>query len=700
MGLGLVLSLVIGAGANAATIATNLSATGTVSLGTTGSGSASGTATFTNADLGSGPFTATLAFDASGNIIAAFKISLSGSDTITGTLPIPTSALTGAPTTSTATITGGTGAYANATGSFTITGQLTLLTGALSLKGPGTIITGGSTTPPPSNTPTITAVQDAASYTSNVAEGSIFVVKGSNLSASGFVQTTFPLPTTQSGVKITFTPVAGGSGTDAYLIYLYNQSGVNQLAAVLPSSVATGTYNVTVTTGNGTSAPSLTQVVQRKTGAITQDSTGSGLAVVQNFISQSQLDINRFTTGSISGITISPAHPGQTLIAWGIGMGPVSGGDNTASPGFDFTKNGVNVQVIVGGTSITPFYAGRAPGLAGADQIDFTLPSTIATGCTVPFQISVNGQLSPPTFIAIAPDTSSTACVQPGFTPDQLRAFDNGASTSVGGLSITQIAQTLPQFGTVKLDTAGASFTKYTGFQLAGLAQAQLSTATSGSCTLVHVVGSQSQVLAASGGIGLDAGNITLSGPAASNLNNTALTQNSTGSYSLSIGTEGLPPGTPGLGGNGSIVAGTYTWKGAGGKDVGNFNVPITLATPLTVTGGLPASVTRSAGIPLAWTGGNSTDVVEIVGYSGTTSGSGANATIDASEFICVTTAGPGRFTVPSAITLLLPASTGANGTGFLLVGSSPAPVSFTASGIDRGFATAQIATGANVAYQ
>ena len=36
-----------------------------------------------------------------------------------------------------------------------------------------------------SNTPTITAVLDAGSYTANIAEGSIFVVKGSGLSAAG-----------------------------------------------------------------------------------------------------------------------------------------------------------------------------------------------------------------------------------------------------------------------------------------------------------------------------------------------------------------------------------------------------------------------------------------------------------------------------------------------------------------------------------
>src|SRR3954452_10817727 len=81
-------------------------------------------------------------------------------------------------------------------------------------------------------TPSITAVQDAGSYTSNIAQGSVFVVKGSNLSSAtvnnGFSQAALPLPTTLANVKITFTPVAGGAGADAYMVYNYNIGGVNQ----------------------------------------------------------------------------------------------------------------------------------------------------------------------------------------------------------------------------------------------------------------------------------------------------------------------------------------------------------------------------------------------------------------------------------------------------------------------------------------
>jgi uncharacterized protein (TIGR03437 family) len=183
------------------------------------------------------------------------------------------------------------------------------------------------------NTPTITAVLDAGSYTANIAEGSVFVVKGSAMSAAGLTETSFTLPTLFGGVSITFTPASGGTGTLAYIVYLDNQSGVNQLAAILPSSVPAGNYNVTVTYNSAASAPFAVTVVKQKPSLITADSTGNGMVVVQNYVSASETDVNRFTTGTVDGFAISPAHPGQTEIAYSVGMGPDPGSDNQPSPG-------------------------------------------------------------------------------------------------------------------------------------------------------------------------------------------------------------------------------------------------------------------------------------------------------------------------------------------------------------------------------
>jgi uncharacterized protein (TIGR03437 family) len=596
--------------------------------------------------------------------------------------------------------TGGTGTYTSATGTFTLTGSISGNLGIgftlTNFTGAGTITTGG-TAPPPATGPTITDVLDGGSYTKNIAQGSIFVVKGTALSASGFTQLTFPLPTTSSGVKITFTPAGGGASTDAYLVYLYNLSGVNQLAAVLPSSVTPGNYNVTVTNGTA-SAPFAVQVVQRKLGLITADSTGTGLAVIQNYISAAQLDIDRLTTFASGGYTYSPSRPGQILIAWATGMGPVTGGDNTASPGFDFNANGVNVKVLVGGVSITPLYAGRAPGLAGADQINFALPSNIPTGCAVSFQVSVNGVLSNPTSIAIAPDANSSTCVMPGFTSQQLQTLDGGGTITTGAFTITQFSLTSSSI-TAKINSIGGGFNQLNGFQLASAAQSNVSLIQSGSCQVIQSTTSGGSTASTGSLTYLDAGTVTINGPTGSSLTNQALTKTKN-IYSYSS-TEGL--GIPGQA-NFTLPAGDYTLSGAGGNDVGTFNTKITLASPLTVTGGLPSTVTRSAGLTVNWTGGNASDLVEIVGSTSATTGTGSSAVTSTSTFICLTTAGQKTFTVPASVLNQLQATTSSN-PGLLEVASGNLSTTFTAplkadgSSIPGVFGSF-IGTGATPTYQ
>jgi hypothetical protein len=389
-------------------------------------------------------------------------------------------------------------------------------------------------------------------------------------------------------------------------------------------------------------------------------------------------------------------------------MGAVAGGDNTASPGFDFTRNGVDVKVIVGGVTIVPLYAGRAPGLAGADQINFQLPANVPTGCVVSFQVSVNNVLSNPIFIAIAPDANSSACIQPGFTTAQLQQFDNGASRTIGAFSLSQFSIDEAPLGTVKVDSASGVFIRYTGFQLAALSQNQAQQgAFSGSCNVTHSGSSSaSQTIAVGAIAGLDAGAVTLNGPAGSGLTNQAYTQDpNTLFYSINLGTEGVPvPGLPNLY---KLVAGQYTVTGAGGRDVGKFNTSLTLGSPLTLLAALPNTVNRSAGLTLNWTGGNPSDLVEIIGSSSTVTGTGSNASTDSWTFICTTTAGAGTFTVPSSILTQLPAvaALSTTGAGFLEFASVVSPSTFTApltagGSIDAGAFVSLVGFGGAVAFQ
>ncbi len=658
------LALLVCAGAQAATISTTLTVNATLAIGT--SVTATGTASLTNG-VGSGTFSATLAASASG-YSGPYTITLSGGGgTITGVFTMPVAMLSGNGTAS-ATVTGGTGTYSGANGSFPSlpgAGSIGASGFALSFSGAGTFATGGTILPTP---PTITAVQDAASNTPNIAQGSIFIVKGTSLSASGYTPFAPPRPTVSGGVKVTFTPVAGGTGTDVYLVYLYNQSGVNQLAGILPSTVAVGNYNVTVTNGT-VSAPFAAQVVASKLGLFTQDNTGTGLAVVQNYISAVQYDLNRLTTGTLNGITYSPAKPGQYMIAYGTGLGAYAAGDNTTSPVFDFSKT-LNIQAIVGGVAIPVAFAGRA-GYAGEDQINFVLPANIATGCAATLQISVNGVLSAPTSISIAPDTGSSACVMTGYTTAQLQSLDQGGTITTGGFSITQFTITEPSIGTVKSDVIGGGFTQLTGFQLASAASVNVSVIQQGSCQVIH--GTSSGTTTSTGTLtDLDAGTVTVTGPGGSGLTNQVLTKTSN-SYSIS-NTEGFSiPGQTSF----SLPAGGYSLSGTGGNDVGSFSTSLTLASALTLSSPLPTTVNRSSPLTLNWTGGNASDMVEIIGGSSTTSGTGANQVTSTTDFICLTTAGQKTFTVPASVLSQLPA-TPAGSSGLLEVASGNQSATFS----------------------
>lgn len=563
---------------------------------------------------------------------------------------------------------------------------------------------GGGSTGGGSTTPSISAVLDAGSYTANIAQGSVFVVKGTNLSPSGLgtngvLYTSYPLPQSTNNVSIKFAPVSGGTATQAYMVYLFNNGTANQLAGVLPSTVSPGNYNVTVTNGTSTSSSFAVQVVASKPGIVTQDSSGSGLAVVTNYVSASEPDdVNRFTTGAVNGSYISPAHPGQVITIWLTGMGPVPFADNTApdgGQGYNFLTNGGSVTVYVNGQAITGSaigYAGRAPCCAGEDQIDVTLPSNVITSCTSSLQVSVNGNLSPAVFISIAP-TGASACVSPVYTTAQLQAFDNGTLVYSGSFGLTSLNATEASLGNIIEYSASGSFSSTTGFELP-YTGASPTSITSGTCIVIPVLPN----LLGTGSVtttstNLDAGQITLTGPSASNLSATPFTETSN-TYDLSIGEQGLPSEVASQYGNGSIVPGTYTLKASGGHDVGAFSATVTLGPTFTLTGGLPTTINRSAGLTLNWTGGNSTDAVVIFGEAAV--GSVANSDQTGGIFECFTTAGKGTFTVPASILTQLPAVTSAQISGETATGSIAVVTSVQPSSGD-GYFNAPLTSGGTI---
>jgi uncharacterized protein (TIGR03437 family) len=245
--------------------------------------------------------------------------------------------------------------------------------------------------------PAVTAILDGAAYTNNIAQGSVFVVKGTGLSAAGNVSATAPIyPVTLNNVRISLTAVTGGAVVTPLMVYTYNVSGVNQLAAVLPSNAAAGAYDLRVENGGSISSPFRMSVVARKPGIVTASGDGAGPA-------QATLDgkliLQRTSNqGKIGDFDSRSAHPGERVDLWGTGLGPDVASDTGGTSGDQTAA--AQIRVLVNGVEVTPLYAGRSQGYPGLDQIVFTLPPTTATSCAVDLQVRSGGVLSNPVTIA------------------------------------------------------------------------------------------------------------------------------------------------------------------------------------------------------------------------------------------------------------------------------------------------------------
>ncbi|HWE00316.1 MAG TPA: hypothetical protein VG345_14800, partial [Bryobacteraceae bacterium] len=295
-----------------------------------------------------------------------------------------------------------------------------------------------------------------------IAQGSIFVVYGSNLGPSTIsIAPSLPLPTALSGTSIQIT--VGGATVTAPMVYTLN----TQIAAVLPSNTPIGSGSLTVTYNNASGSTPI-QVVKSNFGISTLNQTGTGPAVVT------------FGDYSVASGTKS-AKTGDTLILWGTGLGPISGDDAAAPTPSDL---GTPVSVFVGGVQANVVYRGRSaePGL---DQINFTVPPGV-TGCAVSVVVQTGNTVSNTTTMAIA--QSNGACSDPSgisvssFAP----VLSSKGTASVGVVDLFQDSIGINIGGKTTTTTTGfgsAVFQKFTADQV-GSVTSLLGQGSLGSCTV------------------------------------------------------------------------------------------------------------------------------------------------------------------------------------------------------------------------
>jgi hypothetical protein len=252
----------------------------------------------------------------------------------------------------------------------------------------------------------------------------------------------------------------------------------------------------------------------------------------------------------------------------------------------------------------------------------------------------------------------------------------------VGVLNISQIVSITPQ-NTTTSSTASGFFLGETLSNFSG--SSGTNQASIGNCVVyTFSSGSSSGTVATAP---LDAGTaITLSGPVGS------VTMNVLSIPGNTFSTFYAPPG--GSLANSFIPAsgGMFTFdNGPGGKDVQHFTAAVNLPGSFVWTNAAQiATVSRSQGVTVTWSGGASGAFVDISGSSSVVVGGNPVS----ASFVCEAPVSAGQFTVPVPVLLSLP-----TGNGSLSLGTSIGTQTFSAPGLDYGVLSGSMGTSKTLGY-
>ena len=203
--------------------------------------------------------------------------------------------------------------------------------------------------------PNITSIQNAGSNIPTgqpIGLGAIFVIKGTGLGPKDLTIAPAPFQTTSlagTSVKVT----VGTTSVDAPLYYTSD----TQIAALLPSNTPTGSGTFTVTY-NGDSRNGGHGIGTNTLGIFTIDSTGNGPGIV-TYADYSLVSAVKATPCGGPNTSCGAANPGDTLILWATGLGPVSG-DETHGAGLGQDMPNLQVNIFVGGAKAGRLYTGRS----------------------------------------------------------------------------------------------------------------------------------------------------------------------------------------------------------------------------------------------------------------------------------------------------------------------------------------------------
>ncbi len=228
--------------------------------------------------------------------------------------------------------------------------------------------------------PTISAVENGASFQPGVVANSWVTISGANLaSQTGDWSNAIVngnLPTTLNGASVSI------GGKPAYIYY----TSPGQLNVLAPD-VAAGQVSVTVTTAGVTSSPFLVNA--------SQYGPAFFLWPASQVVATRQ-DYSFAVKPATFATTTVAAKPGDVLILWGTGFGPTipPAPSGVAVPGTGGYTTASAPTVSINSTPATVYGGALAPGAVGLYQIAIQVPTTLAEG-DWPIQAGIGGVTSP-----------------------------------------------------------------------------------------------------------------------------------------------------------------------------------------------------------------------------------------------------------------------------------------------------------------
>jgi uncharacterized protein (TIGR03437 family) len=543
-----------------------------------------------------------------------------------------------------------------------VAGTITTSTGTvITLSGVANSNNGPSPTFQAAQTaPTVLSAVNAASNippglpNAGIAQGAIFVVYGEALGPANISISQTPFQST----SLSNTSVAVTVGATTVNALMYYTSAA-QVAALLPSNTPTGSGTITVAYNGQTSAPAPITVVSHNVGAFTIDSNGQGPGIV-TYPDYSLVSASKATNCGGPSTTCGAANPGDTLILWATGLGPVSGNDASGA-GLGQNMPDIPLELWLGGVQAPVLYQGRSGCCIGEDQIVFTVPNSVPTGCAVPLLIQIGNQIGNATVMPVASGSRDCTPSNAGLAAVNVEQAVTAGPVTYGKITLSRDFNNTGQgysdnaeFGFSKVLTyvAGSQpfFVSYVDDQPLG------------TCTVYNSLSHGTNLPA--GTAAADAGSsFTVTGP-----NGSIVLAGSPGQFTATLSAAGT-----------YLSPGAYTVTGTGGADIGGFSATATIPAAPVLTSFANSTippVIRSNGMTVTWIGGASKADVQIE-VTGATDNSNSNG----ATVLCEAAASAGTITIPPYALLALPAG---NFGGFAFLQQTAAG-GFTAKGLNLG---------------